>query len=98
MVQVLNLGVLPIGFLAMTYMHQIFYFFVYEKLDNHKQTTRSYCQNHMRSILQSISYMESSQKLLKGRLVKRRRHALGLHFPSTFQQELLGSAGRCDPS
>ena len=52
----------------------------------------------MRSILQSISYVEGSQKLLKGRLVKPRRHALGLHSPSTFQEELLGSAERCDPS
>ena len=44
----------------------------------------------MRSILQSISYMEGSQKLLKDRLVKPRRHALGLHSPSTFQEKLLG--------
>ena len=82
----------------MSYMHQIFYFFVYEKLDNHKQTTRSYCQNHMRSIFQSISCVEGSQKLLKGRLVKPQRDALCLHSPSTFQEELLGSAERCDPS
>ena len=47
----------------------------------------------MRSILQSISYVEGSQKLLKGRLVKPRRHS-----PSTFQEELLWSAERCDPS
>ena len=48
----------------------------------------------MRSILQSISYVEGSQKLLNGQLVKPRRHALGLHSPSTFQEELLGSAER----
>ena len=52
----------------------------------------------MCSILQSIKDVEGSQKLLKGRLVKHRRHALGLHIPSTFQEELLGSAKRCDPS
>ena len=52
----------------------------------------------MCSILQSISYVERNQKLLKGRLVKPRRHAPGLHSPSTFQEELLESAERCDPS
>ena len=52
----------------------------------------------MRSILQSISYVEGSQKLLKGRLVKPRRHVLDLHSPSTFQEEPLRSAERCDPS
>ena len=52
----------------------------------------------MRSILQSISYVEGSQKLLKGWLVKPRRHALGLQSPSNLQEELLGSAERCDPS
>ena len=52
----------------------------------------------MCSILQSISYVEDSQKLLKGRLVKLRRHALGLHSPSAFQEELLQSAEHCDPS
>ena len=46
----------------------------------------------MHSILQSISYVEGSQKLLKGRLVKRRRDAVGLHSSYTFQKELLGSA------
>ena len=65
-------------------------------LDNHKQTLRPYCQNHIRSLLQSISYMEDSQKLLKGWLVKPRRHALSLHSPSTFQEELLGSPEHCD--
>ena len=49
----------------------------------------------MRSILQSISYVKDSQKLLKGRLVKSQRHGLGLHSPSTFPEELLGSARRC---
>ena len=34
-------------------------------LDNHKQTSRSYCQNHMRSILRSISYMANSRKFSK---------------------------------
>ena len=52
----------------------------------------------MRSILQSISYVKDSQKLLKGRLVKPRRHGLVLLSPSTFPEELLGSAERCDPS
>ena len=65
-------------------------------LDNHKQTLRPYRQNHTRSILQSIDYVEDSQKLLKGWLVKSRRHVLGLHSPSTFQEELLGSAEHCD--
>ena len=51
-----------------------------------------YCQNHMRSMLQSIGYVKDCQKLLNGRLVKPRRHVLGLHSPSTFQEELLGSA------
>ena len=50
----------------------------------------------MRSILQSISYVEGNQKLLKSRLVKPRRHILGLHSPSTFQEELLGNAEYCD--
>ena len=68
------------------------------KLDSHKKTSRPYCENHMRSILESISYVEDSQKLLKGRLVKPWRHALGLHSPSTFQEELLGSAEHCGPS
>ena len=67
------------------------------ELDNHEQTSRPYCQNHMRSIWQSINYVEDTQKLLKGQLVKPRRHALGLHSPSTFQ-ELLPSAEHCDPS
>ena len=40
--------------------------------------------------------MEDSQKLLKGWLVKPRRHALSLHSPSTFQEELLGSLEHCD--
>ena len=58
-------------------------------LDNHKQALRPYCQNRMRSILQSIGYVEDSQKLLKGRLVKPRRPVLGLTSTSTFQEELL---------
>ena len=33
-------------------------------LDDHKQTSRPYFQNHMRSVLQSISYVEDCQKLL----------------------------------
>ena len=52
----------------------------------------------MRSILQSISYVEDSQKLLKGQLVNPQKHALGLHSSFTFQEELLGSDERCDPS
>ena len=60
----------------MSYMYQIFQFFAYEMLDNHKQTLRLYCQNHIRSILQSVSYVEDSQKLSKGRLVKPQRYAL----------------------
>ena len=32
--------------------------------------------------------VEEIQKLLKDRLEKTRRHALGLHCPSTFQEEL----------
>ena len=86
MVQVLNLVVLPIGFLAMSYMYQIFQFFINEMLDNHKQTSRPYYQNHMRSILQSIDYVEDSRKLLKGRLVKPQRHILDLNSPSAFKK------------
>ena len=71
-------------------------FFVYEMLDNHKKPLQPYCQNHMRSNLQSLGYVEDNQKLLKGRLIKPRRHVLGLHSPSTFQEELLGSAEHCD--
>ena len=29
----------------------------HKMLDNHKQTLRPYCENHMLSILQSIGYM-----------------------------------------
>ena len=46
--------------------------------------------------LQSASYVEDSQKLLTGRLVKPATNALGLHFPSTSQEELLDSAEHCD--
>ena len=52
----------------------------------------------MQLILQSISYVEDSQKFLEGRLVKPQRHRLVLHLPSTFQEELLGSAEHCHPS
>ena len=52
----------------------------------------------MRSILQSISYVEDSQKVWKGRLVKPRRHALGLQSHSIFQEELLGSVEHCESS
>ena len=52
----------------------------------------------MRSILKSISYVEDSQKFSKAWLVKPRGHSLGLHSPSTFQEELLVSAEHCDPS
>ena len=65
-------------------------------LYNHKQTLRPYCQNHLRSVLQSIIFVEDSQKFLKGRLVKPRGYALSLHSPSTFQEELLGGAEHCD--
>ena len=47
-------------------------------LDNHKQTLQPYCQNYMRSILQTVSYVKDSRQHLKGRLVKRQRHTLGL--------------------
>ena len=49
-------------------------------LDNHKQTSWS---------SQPISYVEDSHKLFKGRVVKPRRHALGLDSPSTLQEEVL---------
>ena len=52
----------------------------------------------MRSILQSISYVEDSQKLFKGRLLNPQKQALGLYSPFTFQEELLGSVERCHPS
>ena len=42
----------------------------------------------MLSMLQPISYVKDSQKILKGRLVKPQTHALGPHSPSTFQEEL----------
>ena len=58
MVQELNLGVLPIEFLAMSYMYQLYVSVLFHRmLDNHKQTLRPYCENHMLSILQSIGYM-----------------------------------------
>ena len=47
-------------------------------LDNHKQTLQPYCQNYMRSILQTVSYVKDSRQHLKGRLVKPQRHTLGL--------------------
>ena len=50
----------------------------------------------MRSILQSISYKKDSQKLLKGRLIKPRTRALGLHPLSTFQEEVLDATEHCD--
>ena len=80
------------------YVSDILVLCLNEKLDNHKQTSRPYCQNHMHSILQSIIYVEDSQKLLEGQFVNPQRHALGLHFPSTFQGELLWSAKHCGPS
>ena len=59
-------------------------------LNSHKQTPRPYCQNHICvQLLQSISYVQDSQKLLKCRLVKLLTHALGLSSLSTFQEELL---------
>ena len=42
----------------------------FDQLDNHKQTSRPYFQNHVRSIFQLISFVKDSQNLLKGRLVK----------------------------
>ena len=69
----------------------------YKKLDNHKQTQRPHCQNHLRSILQS-NYVEDSQKLLKDLSAKPRIHALGLQSASTYQGEQLDSVECCDPS
>ena len=50
----------------------------------------------MRSILKPLNYVEDSQKVFKGRLIKTQTHALGLHSPSIFQKELLDSAEHCD--
>lgn len=50
----------------------------------------------MRLILQSISYMEESWKLLTDPLVKPQTHTFGYHSPSIFQEELLSSAEHCD--
>ena len=55
-----------------------------------------YLRDNHKQILQSRSYVENSQKLLKDRLVKSWRHVLGLQSPFTFQEELLGSAEFCD--
>ena len=64
-------------------------------LNNCKQTSQPYSQKHMRLILQSISYVEDSLKLLTGPLVKLRTHSFGLQSPSLIEEELLGSAKNC---
>ena len=53
--------------------------FFFEMFSNLKQTWRSYCENLMRSVFQSISYVEDSEKLLKDRSLNLRTHALCLH-------------------
>ena len=60
-------------------------------LDNDKQTLQALLSKSYAFNFSIIKYVEDSQKLLKGRLVKPRRHVLGVHSPSTFQEELLGS-------
>lgn len=49
----------------------------------------------MLSLLQSLTYVEDSKKLLKDQLAKLQTHAVGLHSPPTFQEKLLGSAAYC---
>ena len=64
-------------------------------LDTNKQILRSHYESHMRSLLQSLIYVEDSKKLLKGRLAKLQTRAVGVHSPPTFQEKLLGSAAYC---
>ena len=65
-------------------------------LDGSKQILRSFYQNHMCSILQSLIFVEKSEKLLRGVLAKHQTHSLGIHYPSIFQEELLSSAEHYD--
>ena len=43
----------------------------------------------MLSLLQSLTYVEDSKKLLKDQLAKLQTHAVGVHSPPTFQEKLL---------
>ena len=65
-------------------------------INSYKQILWSSSQNHMRSILHLISYVEDCEKLFKGWLVKSRTHTLRLHSPSTLQEELLATAEHYD--
>ena len=51
---------------------------------------------HMRSILQLTIYVVGSQKILKGRLVNPRIHAVGPRSPFTYQGKLSRSTEHCD--
>ena len=62
--------VLPIRFIALSYIYQMFLFFWLRGF--------FYQQIHMSSISQSISYVQDSRKFLKGPLTKCKTHALGL--------------------
>ena len=69
----LNL-VLPMGFLVMSYMHQMFQFFVYEILGSHKETLRHFqnCMTNQRLFYQEIElfgHKYTFQKLLTDQVI-----------------------------